>query len=103
VRTLPAFLTHPLLAAHHYPPISSCLAISSCLVQNKLRLDAFLAAKLPAASRARLQASIKEGLVVVNGRQQVGLPLDSDALLLCAARCAVTGACPALLYAGLYA
>ena len=40
-------------------------------MQNKLWLDAFLVAKLPAASRARLQASIKEGLVVVNGRQQV--------------------------------
>ncbi|PSC67546.1 ribosomal large subunit pseudouridine synthase D [Micractinium conductrix] len=36
----------------------------------KLRLDAFLSARLPAASRARLQASIKEGLVVVNGRPQ---------------------------------
>jgi 23S rRNA pseudouridine1911/1915/1917 synthase len=36
----------------------------------KLRLDAFLAAKMPQTSRARLQASIKEGLVVVNGRAQ---------------------------------
>lgn len=41
-------------------------------VQSKLRLDAFLAARLPSASRARLQASIKEGLVAVNGRLQVG-------------------------------
>jgi len=41
------------------------------MVRGRLRLDAYLAAKLPAASRARLQASIKEGLVVVNGRQQV--------------------------------
>ena len=41
------------------------------MMQSKLRLDAYLAAKLPTASRARLQASIKEGLVVVNGRQQV--------------------------------
>lgn len=56
-------------------PLSSHLILpspSSCFLQTKLRLDAFLAAKLPAASRARLQASIKEGLVVVNGRQQVG-------------------------------
>lgn len=44
-------------------------------LQSKLRLDAYLAAKLPTASRARLQASIKEGLVVVNGRQQVRGPL----------------------------
>lgn len=36
----------------------------------KLRLDAFLAAKLPHISRARLQTSIKEGLVEVNGRPQ---------------------------------
>lgn len=36
----------------------------------KVRLDAFLAAKLPQISRARLQASIKEGLVEVNGRPQ---------------------------------
>ncbi|KAL4447413.1 hypothetical protein ABPG75_004632 [Micractinium tetrahymenae] len=38
--------------------------------KSKLRMDAFLAARLPAASRARLQASIKGGLVVVNGRPQ---------------------------------
>jgi 23S rRNA-/tRNA-specific pseudouridylate synthase len=38
--------------------------------QGKVRLDAYLAAKLPQASRARLQASIKEGLVTVNGRPQ---------------------------------
>lgn len=37
---------------------------------GKTRLDAYLAAKLPQASRARLQASIKEGLVAVNGRPQ---------------------------------
>ncbi len=39
-------------------------------VQGKVRLDAYLAAKLPQASRARLQASIKEGLVCVNGKAQ---------------------------------
>lgn len=37
-------------------------------MQGKLRLDAFLSARLPNASRARLQASIKQGLVLVNGR-----------------------------------
>lgn len=46
-----------------------CSPLLPARVQSKLRLDAFLAAKLPAASRARLQASIKEGLVAVNGRQ----------------------------------
>ena len=56
----------------------------SWLPQNKLRLDAFLAAKLPAASRARLQASIKGGLVVVNGRQQVW-PLFGSAWPCCCA------------------
>lgn len=40
------------------------------LPQGKVRLDAYLATKLPQASRARLQASIKEGLVSVNGRPQ---------------------------------
>ncbi|GAB4822268.1 hypothetical protein N2152v2_009314 [Parachlorella kessleri] len=39
-------------------------------MQGKLRLDAYLANKLPQASRARLQASIREGLVTVNGRPQ---------------------------------
>lgn len=48
------------------------------VLQSKLRLDAFLAARLPAASRARLQASIKEGLVVVNGRPQVGTSRGSQ-------------------------
>eukprot|EP00887_Chlorella_sp_A99_P003203 scaffold9.g3203.t1 len=43
-----------------------CRALSS--EQGKLRLDAFLSARLPAASRARLQASIRQGLVLVNGR-----------------------------------
>lgn len=36
----------------------------------KVRLDAYLASKLPQTSRARLQASIKEGLVIVNGSTQ---------------------------------
>jgi len=36
----------------------------------KVRLDAFLATKMPETSRARLQASIKEGMVEVNGRPQ---------------------------------
>lgn len=34
---------------------------------QKLRLDSFLSSQLPEASRARLQASIKEGLVTING------------------------------------
>jgi hypothetical protein len=35
--------------------------------QSKLRLDAFLSAQLPDASRAKIQASIKAGLTAVNG------------------------------------
>ncbi|KAF8057740.1 RNA pseudouridine synthase 2 [Scenedesmus sp. PABB004] len=35
--------------------------------KGKLRLDAFLAAQLPAASRAKIAASIRAGLVSVNG------------------------------------
>ena len=37
-----------------------------CL-QGKVRLDAYLASQLPDASRAKIQASIKAGLVFVNG------------------------------------
>jgi len=37
---------------------------------SKVRLDAYLAAKLPETSRARLQASIKGGLITVNGSKQ---------------------------------
>ncbi len=37
---------------------------------GKLRLDAYLAAALPDASRAKIQASIKGGLVQVNGAAQ---------------------------------
>ncbi len=41
------------------------------LPQGKgMRLDAFLSMALPDASRAKVQASIKEGLVFVNGRMQ---------------------------------
>lgn len=38
---------------------------------SKVRLDTFLSTKLPSVSRARLQASIKEGMVKVNGTLQV--------------------------------
>ena len=41
--------------------------VSELISTPKLRLDAYLASKLPQTSRARLQASIKEGLVIVNG------------------------------------
>ncbi len=37
---------------------------------SKVRLDAYLAIKLPQTSRARLQASIKGGLITVNGSPQ---------------------------------
>ena len=37
-------------------------------MQEKLRIDAFLSAQLPDASRAKLQSSIKSGLVTVNGQ-----------------------------------
>ena len=35
--------------------------------QGKGRLDAFLSTAMPDASRAKLQAAIREGLVLVNG------------------------------------
>ena len=34
---------------------------------NRTRLDAFLSAAMPDASRAKVQAAIREGLVLVNG------------------------------------
>lgn len=40
------------------------------LLQAKLRLDAYLTEQLPQASRAKLQASIRSGLVLVNGAVQ---------------------------------
>jgi 23S rRNA-/tRNA-specific pseudouridylate synthase len=57
------------LAKKH--PSCSCLVFLSwyldyCL-QGKVRLDAYLAAKLPDASRAKIQASIKAGRVSING------------------------------------
>ena len=36
-------------------------------VQEKVRVDAFLCTQLPDASRAKLQACIKDGLVTING------------------------------------
>ncbi|DBA85286.1 TPA: hypothetical protein ACH3X2_005979 [Trebouxia sp. C0005] len=39
--------------------------------QGKLRLDAFLTAQVPQASRGKLQASIKAGNVSVNGKQEL--------------------------------
>ena len=41
------------------------------LPQGKLRLDAYLTAQLPHSSRGKLQAAIKAGNVVVNGKPEV--------------------------------
>lgn len=48
-----------------------------------LRLDKFLAARLPEFSRSRLQALIREGMVTVDGRPAVkaGQMLDRDVLV----------------------
>ena len=45
--------------------------ISDAPPGSKVRLDTFLSTKLSSVSRARLQASIKEGMVKVNGTLQV--------------------------------
>lgn len=37
-----------------------------CTLQGKVRLDAYLAAQLPDASRAKISASIKAGLITIN-------------------------------------
>ena len=37
-----------------------------CPLQGKVRLDAYLAAQLPDASRAKISASIKAGLITIN-------------------------------------
>jgi tRNA pseudouridine synthase 2 len=45
-----------------------CTARSaSRALQGKIRLDAYLAAQLPDASRAKISASIKAGLINING------------------------------------
>lgn len=41
------------------------------LPQGKLRLDAYLTAQLPQSSRGKLQAAIKAGNVVVNGKPEL--------------------------------
>ena len=46
------------------------LHCSRQMLQAKLRLDAYLTEQLPQASRAKLQASIRSGLVLVNGAVQ---------------------------------
>ncbi|KAF6255708.1 pseudouridine synthase [Scenedesmus sp. NREL 46B-D3] len=43
-----------------------CVAAAAGSVQGKVRLDAYLASRLPGASRAKISASIRAGLVLVN-------------------------------------
>jgi 23S rRNA pseudouridine1911/1915/1917 synthase len=63
---------HRLVLPLHQPHLpqdhSFEVSLEDATESKKLRLDAFLAARLPSASRARLQASIKKGTVSVNGR-----------------------------------
>ena len=49
---------------------SLCCTAHVRMLQAKLRLDAYLTEQLPQASRAKLQASIRSGLVLVNGAVQ---------------------------------
>lgn len=53
--------------------------------QNKTRLDAFLSAAILEASRAKLQASIREGLVTVNGTAPLkpGHPVRPGDVITC--------------------
>ena len=64
-RSAPITPPHFTQAQHQFQVDVDDIALAS-----KVRLDAYLAGKLPHTSRARLQASIKEGLITVNGRPQ---------------------------------
>jgi len=59
--------THPI----DHAPKTTLLKPPTSSPQPKLRLDAYLSARLPDASRAKIQASIKGGLVAVNGAAAV--------------------------------
>jgi 23S rRNA pseudouridine1911/1915/1917 synthase len=49
---------------------SQCLYKRFCVLQKKVRIDSFLSGNMPDVSRARLKASIQEGLVYVNRTTQ---------------------------------
>ena len=56
------------------PALTITAHILTCMwlpCQGKLRLDAFLTAQVPSASRGKLQACIKAGNVIVNGKQEL--------------------------------
>ena len=59
-------------ASHKNPNTGHGLnMLTHACYQGKLRLDAFLTAQVPQASRGKLQACIKAGNVVVNGKQEL--------------------------------
>ena len=68
-----------LLPAHHQIVVSTSHSVSvssreptvCMLSQGKLRLDAYLTAQLPQSSRGKLQAAIKAGNVIVNGKPEL--------------------------------
>jgi hypothetical protein len=81
------------------PPLLLLLLLPAAGVQGKVRLDAYLATQLPDASRAKISASIRAGLVSVN-RAAATKPSQAvrggdriDVLLLppepCTVRCAL--------------
>lgn len=46
-------------------------SVYAVMPQGKLRLDAYLTSQLPQSSRGKLQAAIKAGNVVVNGKPEL--------------------------------
>ena len=46
-------------------------SVYAVMRQGKLRLDAYLTSQLPHSSRGKLQAAIKAGNVVVNGKPEL--------------------------------
>jgi 23S rRNA-/tRNA-specific pseudouridylate synthase len=61
---MPLGEVHTIAAASAVP--NTVLDHNSLNLQDKVRLDAYLSAQLPDVSRAKISASIKAGLVVIN-------------------------------------
>ena len=75
LRVRPADIRGSKVPLHHAEVHASAAKSLCCtaqvkMLQAKLRLDAYLTDQLPHASRAKLQASIRSGLVLVNGAVQ---------------------------------
>lgn len=67
---MPVIVSGPVLAGIATNTTPVIVSLSFMLLQKKIRIDSFLSEQLPDVSRARLKASIQEGLVTVNSVPQ---------------------------------